>query len=156
MPSGFTTYKRSNEVNHMPSTSLARWETYSPVSIGLNDMFNRLDAFADSNALSYPPYNILKIDEFTQEIQIALAGFSKEEIQVSTEKGVLSLHANRKEEEEVGTYMHRGIATRGVNRNWQLADNAVVDDVSYIDGLLRVVIKLEVPESQKHKVLPIN
>ncbi len=141
----------------MPSTSLARWETYSPVSIGLNDMFNRLDAFADSNALSYPPYNILKVDEFTQEIQIALAGFSKEEIQVATEKGVLSLRANRKEEEaEVGTYMHRGIATRGVNRNWQLADNAVVDDVSYIDGLLRVVIKLEVPESQKHKVLPIS
>ena len=146
--------QRSNEVNHM--SSLARWETYSPVSIGLNDMFNRLDAFADSNALSYPPYNILKVDEFTQELQIALAGFSKDDIVVSIERGVLSLRANKKSEEEVGTYTHRGIAARGVNRNWQLADNAVVDDVSYIDGLLRVVIKLEVPESQKRKVLPIN
>ena len=141
----------------MPNTSLARWETYSPVSIGMNEMFNRLDALADSNAVNYPPYNILKVDEYTQELQVALAGFSAEHIEVSLERGVLSLHANKVDNEpDRSQYIHRGIAARGVNRNWQMSDNAEVSEVTYKDGLLRITVRLQIPESQQRKVFPIT
>ena len=64
-------------------TNLTRWERYAPVSLGLSDMFNRLDAFADTNSANYPPYNIVKVDETTQELQVALAGFDAEDIEVA-------------------------------------------------------------------------
>ncbi len=137
-------------------TNLTRWETYSPVSIGLADMFNRLDAFADSSSANYPPYNILKLDDETQELQLALAGFDSEEIEVSLDQGVLSVHANHAPKDEVGEYVHRGIASRAVNRNWQLSDSAVVDNVTYTDGLLRIVIRLDIPEAKRRKVFPIT
>ena len=133
-----------------------RWETYSPVSIGLADMFNRLDALADSGAVNYPPYNIVKLDNESQELQIALAGFRQEDIEVSLERGVLSVKANTAHKDEVGEYVHRGIASRSVNRNWQLSDRAVVDTVTYTDGLLRIAIRLDLPEAKRRKVFPIS
>ena len=69
--------------------NLARWERYSPVSLGLEDIFHRLDSLTDSTVGNYPPYNIIKTGETTTELEIALAGFSKEEIEVATERGVL-------------------------------------------------------------------
>ena len=111
-------------------TNLTRWERYAPVSLGLSDMFNRLDAFADSTSANYPPYNIVKVDETTQELQVALAGFDAEDIEVAQERGVLTLRATKNEpNDDTQTYVHRGIAFRNVARNWQLADNAKVDNV---------------------------
>ena len=138
------------------NNTLARWETYSPVSIGLADMFNRLDALADSGAVNYPPYNIVKFDNENQELQIALAGFAQDEIEVSLERGVLNVTANHKPKDEVGEYVHRGIASRSVNRNWQLSDSAVVDNVTFTDGLLRIAIRLDLPEAKRRKVFPIS
>ena len=136
---------------------LARWERYSPVGIGLEDMFKRLDAMADTAASNYPPYNIVKIDDHTQELQIALAGFKKEQIEVSLERGVLTVSTKADtESSEVGHYLHRGIAKRTFARNWQLSDLAVVDKPRYVDGMLYVTIRMELPEEQKRKVLSIS
>lgn len=134
--------------------NLTRWERYSPVGIGLEDMFRRLDAFADTANVNYPPYNIVKVDEHSQELQIALAGFRREDIEVAVEKGVLSVTA--KQEPEEGDYIHRGIASRPVARNWQLGDHAVVEDPIFLDGMLRIVVRLDVPEEQKRKLLPVS
>ena len=135
--------------------ALTRWETYNPVSIGLEDMFRRLDTFTDSTAVNYPPYNIFKLSDTEQEIQIALAGFKKEDIEVAVERQVLSVRATHNDDDE-GTYIHKGLAYRNVARNWQLGDNAVVDTVTFVDGLLKISVKLEVPEEQKRKTLPIS
>ena len=136
---------------------LARWERYSPVGIGLEDMFKRLDAMADTAASNYPPYNIVKIDDHSQELQIALAGFKKEQIEVSLERGVLTVSTKPDEESvEVGHYLHRGIAKRTFARNWQLSDLAVVEKPRYVDGMLYVTIRMELPEEQKRKVLSIS
>ena len=136
--------------------SLARWETYSPVSVGLNDFFNRLDAFGDSTSVNYPPYNIYKVDDATQEVQIALAGFKKEDIEVAVERQVLSVRATHETKGNGEGYIHKGIAYRNVARNWQLSDNAMVSDVSFVDGLLTITVKLEVPEHMQRKLLPIS
>ena len=138
--------------------SLARWERYSPVGIGLEEMFKRLDVMADTGAANnYPPYNIVKIDDHTQELQIALAGIKKENIEVAVESAVLTVRTHRDEDSmEVGTFLHKGIAQRTFARNWQLSDQAVVEKPRYIDGMLYVTIRLEIPEEQKRKVLPIS
>jgi len=133
--------------------NLTRWERYSPVGIGLEDMFRRLDAFADTASTNYPPYNIVKIDNETQELQIALAGFKREEIEVSLERGVLSVTAVGCE--ETGEFIHKGIAKRNVARNWQLGDNVKVEDPTFVDGMLRIIVRVMLPEEEKRKVLTI-
>jgi molecular chaperone IbpA len=134
--------------------ALTRWEQYSPVSIGLENFFSRLDTFADSTAANYPPYNIVKVDENTQELQVALAGFEQKDVEVAVERGVLSLRA-AKENDESLNYVHRGLAFRNVARNWQLSDNAVVNEVTFVNGLLKIKIGLEIPEDQQRKVFDI-
>lgn len=137
------------------NNALARWETYSPVQFGLEDMFKRLDAFHDSSASNYPPYNIVKIDDVTQQLEIALAGFSRDEIEVAVEKNILSVSTN-KETTDGREYTHKGLARRTFARNWQLSDDTVVEEVTYVDGLLSINIRKEVPEAQKRRLLPIS
>lgn len=135
--------------------NLTRWERYAPVSFGVEDMFKRLDALADSTATNYPPYNILKLDDVSQELQIALAGFKREDIEVAVERGVLSVSA-RHTHTDAGEYVHRGIAGRSIARNWQLGENTVVDEPKFIDGMLYITVRQEIPEEQRRKVLPIS
>ena len=134
---------------------LVRWERYSPVSLGMEQMFNRLDALADSGT-SFPPYNIIRVSEEEQVLELALAGYTKDQLEVAVEKGVLTVSATKPEEVDNSEYLHRAVARRSFARNWQLASDAVVDNVSFVDGLLRVTIKLEVPEEQKRRLLPIS
>ena len=136
--------------------NLARWETYTPFSLGasLEDTFKRLDAMASSGT-SYPPYNIKKLDETSQVLEIALAGFSREDIEVATEKGVLTVKATQPDVEDEH-FVHKGIAARNVARNWQLSDDCVVDGVRYENGLLAITLKRVLPEAQKRRVLDIG
>ena len=136
------------------NNTLARWETYSPVGLGLEDMFRRLDAFTDSAATNYPPYNIVKLNDTTIQLEIALAGFKRDEIEVATERGVLTVKTNR-ESTDGREYTHKGLAQRTFARNWQLSDDAIVENVKYVDGLLTIDVRKEVPEAQQRKLLPI-
>ena len=133
--------------------NLARWERYAPVSIGIEEMFNRLDALADHTP-NYPPFNIVRLDKERQQLQVALAGFKKEDIEVAVERKVLNISVSKAYETE-GEYVHKGVAQRSFSRNWQLSDDTVVTDVTYIDGLLRVTLEKQVPEEDKRKLLPI-
>ena len=152
MPSGSTQHKLALQG---AMNNLTRWETYSPVSIGFEDMFKRLDALADNPQQNYPPYNLVKLDDERQQLQLALAGFTREDIEVAVERKVLNISVSKTYETE-GEYVHKGIAQRSFSRNWQLSDDTVVDEVAYIDGLLRVTLRREVPEEHKRKVLPIS
>ena len=134
--------------------NLTRWERYSPVGIGMEEMFKRLDTFAD-NGSSYPPYNIVRLDDDSQQLQIALAGFLKEDIEVAVAKSVLSVSVSKSYETD-GEYVHRGIAQRSFSRNWELSDDTKVKDVTFIDGLLRITLMQEIPEEQKRRILPIT
>ena len=128
---------------------------YNAVGIGLESFFSRLDALQDSTSKSYPPYNIVVRDEETYDLEIALAGWGRDEIEVATERNVLTVSA-RKTGTDDREYAHKGISQRSFARNWQLADDAVVDTVKYDNGLLTISLKKYLPEAQKRKVLDIN
>ncbi len=135
--------------------ALTRWETYNPVSLGMGDIFNRLDALTDAQAINYPPYNVVKIDDTTQRLEIALAGFSREEIEVAVEREVLTVSTTKQKVDD-REYTHKGLARRTFARNWQLASDVVVENVNYVDGLLSIDVRKEIPEEQKRRLLPIS
>ena len=128
---------------------------YNAVGIGLESFFNRLDALQDSTSASYPSYNIVLREENVYDLEIALAGWGREDIEVATERNVLTVSARRSGTDE-REYAHKGISQRSFAKNWQLADDAVVDDVKYENGLLTITLKKYIPEAQKRKVLDIN
>ena len=136
-------------------SSLSR---YTPYSLGLDTVLNRLDALSASGT-SFPPYNISSVGEYDDAVitlEVALAGIAKDRIEVATERGVLTISCKAPEVDESRVYLHKGLANRGFCRNFQLADDAVVDSVEYVDGLLTVTVRREVPEAQKRKLLPIK
>lgn len=133
-------------------TNLSR---YNSVGIGLETLFNRLDALQDSTATNYPPYNIVVRSEGVHDLEIALAGWSRENIEVITERNVLTVSARRSGTDE-REYSHKGISTRSFTRNWQLSDDTVVDSVNYENGMLTVTLNRILPEAQQRKVFEIN
>ena len=127
-----------------------QWETYTPYSIGFNETFSRLEALAGGGK-NYPPYNIVNGPDGRTSLEIALAGFSAGDIEVETERNVLTVSARKSPEEKERDYTHRGISYKTFSRNWQMSDDVEIEDVSYVDGLLTIVLKKELPEHQKRK-----
>ena len=134
-----------------------RWEEYRPYSLGLEQVFRQLDAFADTGT-SFPPYNLRRVSDTEQVLELALAGYDREQLEVAVERGTLTISAKKREDAEdvAGTYTHRGVATRTFSKNWKLGPDAVVGEVSFVNGLLTVPVAVEVPEAQKRKLLPIS
>jgi len=126
------------------------WETYTPYSIGFNETFSRLEALAGGGT-NYPPYNIINGSDGRTTLEIALAGFSGEDIEVETERNVLTVSARKAPEEKERNYSHRGISYRTFSKNWQMADDVEVEDVQFADGLLTISLRKELPEKQKRK-----
>ena len=127
-----------------------QWETYTPYSIGFNETFSRLEALAGGGK-NYPPYNIVNGPDGRTSLEIALAGFSAGDIEVETERNVLTVSARKSPEEKERDYTHRGISYKTFSRNRQMSDDVEIEDVSYVDGLLTIVLRKELPEHQKRK-----
>jgi molecular chaperone IbpA len=124
------------------------WDIYAPFGVGLDSIFNRLDAMSGHNT-SYPPYNIVKNDESNYEIEIALAGFKADEIEVSTEQNILRVTSKVAKRDTERTYLHKGLSKRSFNNSWQLADDVRVSSVDFADGLLTISLEKIIPEHQK-------
>ena len=126
------------------------WETYTPYSIGLDETFSRLEALAGSGS-SYPPYNVVNGDDGRTVLEVALAGFTSEEIEVYTERHVLTVAATKSKEDKERKYQHKGISQRSFASNWQMAEDVEIENVEFKDGLLTIVLRKELPEKQKKK-----
>ena len=126
------------------------WETYTPYSIGFNETFNRLEALAGGGT-NYPPYNIVNGSDGRTTLEVALAGFSREDIEVETERNVLTVSARKAPADKERKYEHKGISYRTFSRNWQMGDDVEVEGVEFIDGLLIISLRKELPEKQKRQ-----
>ena len=123
-------------------------------SIGMDEWFNRFDTVHESTT-NYPPYNLIKESETEFRLELALAGYKKEDIKVSTEWNKLSIEAKKSETSDVGEYLHNGLAKRAFTRTWTLSDDVEVSDVNLEDGLLVIKLNKIIPEHQKRKVYEI-
>ena len=136
-------------------TNAYTWDIYSPFGVGLESIFNRLDAMSGHNT-NYPPYNIIKNDSSNYEIEVALAGFKPEEIEVSTEQSILRVASKSEKRDTERTYLHKGLSKRSFNNSWQLADDVRVSAVDFADGLLTISLEKIIPEHQKKTTYTIG
>ena len=127
-------------------------------SIGFDSFFSRLfDVDSGATASTgYPPYNIKKTGEFAYQIEMALAGFSKDELQVEVADGTLSIKTVPSEKEEDKDFLHRGIAKRQFSRRFTLSDDVVVKGADLYNGLLTIDLERVIPEEKKPREIPIN
>jgi len=118
-------------------------------SIGLDDYLNRFWDIPTTQ--NYPPYNLVQINNVLSKLEIALAGFKKNDIKVYTEFGKLYVEGKKEKSEDVGEFVHQGLAQRSFERSWTLSDDTEVGSVSFNDGLLTVELKKIVPEHHARK-----
>ena len=131
------------------------WKDYVPHAVGLDDVFHRLEAMSGNN-VNYPPYNLIKHDSSNFSIEVALAGFTRDEIEVSTEQNILKVASKSPKQDSDRTYLHKGVSKRSFTRSWQLAEDVKVKDVKYEDGLLTIDLERIVPDHQKRTVYNIG
>tara|TARA_B100001996_G_scaffold210747_1_gene161750 strand:+ start:681 stop:1127 length:447 start_codon:yes stop_codon:yes gene_type:complete len=124
-------------------------------SIGLDEFFFGPGFRTTRTQTNYPPYNIVKKSETEWRIEIALAGFSKDEIEVSTETNVLEVRSKSVKEAPDDEFIHRGVAARSFTRGFNLSDDVEVTETTFCNGLLTVLLKKVVPEHQQRKLYDI-
>ena len=118
--------------------------------IGMDDY---LDRFFNSpmQTSNYPPYNLVQVSNHESRLEIALAGFKKDEVKVYTEFGKLYVEGKKEESENVGEFVHKGLAQRSFERVWTVTDDTKVGSVKFEDGLLTVELNKIVPEHHARK-----
>ena len=118
-------------------------------SIGMDDYLNK---FWDSPTTSnYPPYNLIQVNNVESRLEIALAGFKKDELQVFTEFGKLYVEGKKEEPKDAGEFVHKGLAQRSFTRVWRISDDTEVRGAEFRDGLLLVQLGKIVPDHHQRK-----
>jgi molecular chaperone IbpA len=128
-------------------------------SVGLDSVFDSFFNMDVSRDTGYPPYNIRKINDYQYVIEMALAGFSKDDIEVEAEGNRLSIRSSNTEEsseKQNENYVHRGIAKRSFMRQFNLSDDIIVKSADLKDGMLTVSLEREIPEEKKPRLIPIG
>ena len=121
-------------------------------------MFDRLLTNTYNTSETYPPYDVVKVDFANYEIRVALAGFTKKDIQVKYEDGTLSIESVESDSEVVDKEEHlvHGISSRKFRRIFTLSDDMVVNDAKFKDGLLTVKLEKIIPDEKKPKMIDIK
>ena len=124
-------------------------EKISRNSIGMDEYLNRF--WNDTSTTNYPPYNLIHLSNHESKLEIALAGFKKDELKVFTEFGKLYVKGRKEESEDVGEFVHKGLAQRSFERVWTITDDTKVGSVKFEDGLLSVRLDKIVPKHHARK-----
>lgn len=105
---------------------------------------------------SFPPHNIIKLDDHKYMVELAIAGFSQDEIEITLVDGNLSIKGEKLDKDEDINYIHRGIGTRAFTKNLTIADTVEVIGAEYKDGILRIGLENIIPESKKPRTIQIG
>jgi molecular chaperone IbpA len=125
--------------------------------VGFDRLADLLEtATAETSASGYPPYNIERTDENAYRVDIAVAGFRSEELEIEVKENLLTVTGRKAANDEPRRYLHRGLAERNFERRFQLADYVVVTDANLADGLLSISLKRELPEALKPRRIEIG
>ena len=128
----------------------------TPYAVGYDKVFDNLSRYVDNSVTStgFPPYNIRKEGDYHYVIEMALAGFSKEDIEVEVADGTLSVRSDKKD--DAADNLYRGISFRKFNRKFTLSDDIVVNDAALDNGMLTINLERVVPEEKKPRLIEVN
>jgi len=129
-----------------------------PFTIGYEDVFRHFDRLLEQTQPNYPPYNIRKTGDYSHVIEVALAGYSKAEVDVIVQENFLTIKSSDlpTTEKPKDNVVHKGIAKRAFKRTFTLAEDVIVSGAVFKDGLLKVELERVVPEEKKPKVIKIK
>ena len=149
----------------MTNKALSIFNRLRPVSVGFDSIFDHFGSMWDDDFIndiqpSYPPYNIVKSGKNTYDIEVALAGFNKKDINVEVENGMLTIETKQSEKETDKDVdckvLHKGISKRYFKRSFTIANDVKVKGAELKDGLLRVSMEKIVPEELKLKTIDVK
>ena len=154
----------ANKGGNMTSKDLSIFNSLRPFSIGFDDMFDQFENLLGNGSLAmqsnYPPYNIRKTGKDKYSIEVALAGFSRKDVEVEFEDNLLTVRTkqvNKTEDNiENGEILHKGISQRQFARSFTIADDVKVNGAELKDGLLTIACERIVPEYKKKKLIEIK
>jgi len=138
--------------------TLSIWNDLRPFSVGFDSIFDHFDnhlEYTRSQNQTYPPYNINRIDELNYQIEIALAGFGRKDIDVQYADNQLTIKSVENDKEEKDT-IHRGISKRQFTRKFTIADEIEVKGAKMEDGMLLIDLEKIVPEEKKPRTIDIK
>jgi len=124
--------------------------------VGFDRLAALLDSAAADGATGYPPYNIERTDENAYRVEIAVAGFRPDELNIEVKENLLTVTGRKAANDEPRRFLHRGLAERNFERKFQLADYVVVTEAALADGLLSISLKRELPEALKPRRIEIG
>ena len=129
----------------------------TPYAVGYDRIFDHLNNYVSNNVTStgFPPYNIRKEGDYNYVIEMALAGFSKKDIEIEVADGTLTIRSTKENEESEDT-IHRGISYRKFYRKFTIADDFVVNDASLENGMLQINLERIVPEEKKPRLIEVK
>ena len=143
--------------------NLSIFNNLRPLTVGFDDMFDHFEHMMDDSFFrgtlgNFPPYNIVKTGENTYDVELALAGFSKKDIEVEYKENLLTVKSKKQEEtkDEDGNVIHRGISKRMFSKSFTIANDVEVKGAELKDGLLKVSMERIIPEHKKAKLIDIK
>ena len=125
-----------------------------PFFLGFNDQFVRWES-NKKTASSFPPYNVKKVDEDSYTIELAVAGYDRDELEIKVEKDTLTIKSD-KESDDKSDFLHRGIAGRNFTQHFTLGEYMIVKSASLENGMLTIKIERELPEEAKPRQIKIK
>ena len=142
----------------MTNKALSIFNQLRPLSVGFDDMFDHFESMFDIPTVNYPPYNLVKTGDNKFDIEVALAGFNKKDINVTSENGMLTIESKQedKSEDKDGEVLHKGISKRYFKRSFTIADDVEIKGAVLKDGMLRVSMEKIIPEAKKLKTIDIK
>ena len=143
--------------------NLSIFNNLRPITVGFDNMFDHFehmmdDSFFGRSVANFPPYNIVKTGENTYDVELALAGFNKKDIEVEYKENLLTVKSKKQEEtkDEDGNIIHRGISKRMFSKSFTIANDVEVKGAELKDGLLKVSMERIIPEHKKAKSIAIK
>ena len=145
----------------MTNKALSIFNQLRPLSVGFDDVFDHFESMFDYdmvNVSNYPPYNIVKTGDNKFDIEVALAGFNKKDINVTSENGMLTIESKEddKSKDKDGEVLHKGISKRYFKKSFTIADDVEITGANLKDGMLKVSMEKIVPEAKKLKTIEIK
>ena len=127
-------------------------------TVGFDDVFDRFDKLSKNTmkTFGYPPYNIVKVDENKYVIEIAVAGFGKQDIEIETKDNTLVITGKINTENKDTEYLYKGIADRAFSRSFNLADSVEIKNAELINGMLKVWLENIIPDSKKPRKIDVK
>jgi|TARA_R100000656_G_scaffold123426_1_gene99985 molecular chaperone IbpA len=131
------------------------FDPFKNLTVGFDDMFEQLSELSRFDVPKYPPYNIKKTEDNKYQLELALAGFSKGDLNVEVKDNTLTISGNSTDKED-GGFVYKGIAQRAFTRQWALVDYLKVFNANFKDGVLSVDMELNTPEEKKAKTIEVK